>query len=274
MSKSPYEILGISPGATKDEIKKAYRKKARENHPDLNPNDPNASSRMNEINDAYDRLMNPEKYAKERTSSYGGYGSTGGYGGYGGSSSGTGSSGGYGYGTHNTSGGQGSPYGWTTETFSWEDLFGFGFGGGAGSPNDIHPEASISDTAEIRAAINAINSKNYVSAVRIMTNIPSNQRNARWFYIASLANYGAGNTSLAYEQIRRACQMEPGNSTYTSAMRTFQQPGRTYQQQTQRRGYSVRFDPCTVMCCICVAIQCCTLTRAGMGAGARMMMCI
>ena len=59
----PYSVLGVSRDASQDEVKKAYRRKARENHPDLNPNDPNAAERMNEINEAYDRIMNPEKYA-------------------------------------------------------------------------------------------------------------------------------------------------------------------------------------------------------------------
>ena len=63
MAMDPYSVLGVSKDASQDEVKKAYRRKARENHPDLNPNDPNAAERMNEINEAYDRIMNPEKYA-------------------------------------------------------------------------------------------------------------------------------------------------------------------------------------------------------------------
>ena len=56
MTEDPYDILGVPRTATSDEIKKAYRKKARENHPDLNPDDPEAEERLKKINEAYDQI--------------------------------------------------------------------------------------------------------------------------------------------------------------------------------------------------------------------------
>lgn len=82
MVSDPYSVLGVSKDASKDEIKKAYRKKAKEYHPDLHPNDPDAAKKMNEINEAYDMLSNPEKYAGQAAgqNSGDGYGSF--YGGF------------------------------------------------------------------------------------------------------------------------------------------------------------------------------------------------
>ncbi len=60
MSKSLYETLGVSPGATADEIKKAYRKLARKYHPDINKS-PEAEEKFKEINAAYEILSDPQK---------------------------------------------------------------------------------------------------------------------------------------------------------------------------------------------------------------------
>ena len=58
MYKDPYQVLGVSRDASDDEVKKAYRDLAKKYHPDLNPNDPTATERMNEINAAYDAIKN------------------------------------------------------------------------------------------------------------------------------------------------------------------------------------------------------------------------
>ena len=58
-----YEVLGISKGASEDEIKKAYRKMAKETHPDLHPGDETAAARFKEVNEAYGVLSDKEKKA-------------------------------------------------------------------------------------------------------------------------------------------------------------------------------------------------------------------
>ena len=66
MISDPHAVLGVSKNATQEEIKKAYRQCAKKYHPDLHPDDPEATRKMNEANEAYDMLMNPEKYASKR----------------------------------------------------------------------------------------------------------------------------------------------------------------------------------------------------------------
>ena len=78
----PYSVLGISRGATDDEIKKAYRALSRKYHPDANINNPNkdqAEAKFKEVQQAYQQIMHEREYGT--TGSYGnGYGSSsGGY---------------------------------------------------------------------------------------------------------------------------------------------------------------------------------------------------
>ncbi|MEO6038036.1 MAG: DnaJ domain-containing protein, partial [Saprospiraceae bacterium] len=59
-----YEILGVAKGAGADEIKKAYRKKALEHHPDRNPDDKSAEGKFKEAAEAYDVLSDEDKKAR------------------------------------------------------------------------------------------------------------------------------------------------------------------------------------------------------------------
>ena len=60
-ARDPYGLLGVSRGASGNEIRKAYRKLASKHHPDANPDDPVAEERFKEIQHAYEILSDPEK---------------------------------------------------------------------------------------------------------------------------------------------------------------------------------------------------------------------
>ncbi len=85
-----YEVLGVSKTATADEIKKAYRKKAIQYHPDKNPGDKEAEEKFKEAAEAYDVLSDEQKrqrydqYGHAAFSGAGGQGGFGGFGGFGG----------------------------------------------------------------------------------------------------------------------------------------------------------------------------------------------
>ncbi len=133
MNSNYYDVLGVEKNASQDEIKSAYRKLARDWHPDVAKDKPNAEEKFKEINEAYQVLSN-----KEKRQQYDMYGSAGtkGSGAYGGQNYG-------GYGGYNPFSGTGqNPFTWTYTTNSYgggnyedpfdifEQVFGFrGFGG-------------------------------------------------------------------------------------------------------------------------------------------------
>ena len=59
-----YEVLGVDKSASADDIKKAYRKKAKEFHPDLHPGDKECEQKFKEVNEAYEVLSDADKRAK------------------------------------------------------------------------------------------------------------------------------------------------------------------------------------------------------------------
>src|ERR1700732_4155889 len=81
MPRDPYEVLGVARDASDDAIKKAYRKLAREHHPDRNPGDKKAEERFKEIQAAYGIIGDKEKRAQFDRFGFAGQGGAGGGGG-------------------------------------------------------------------------------------------------------------------------------------------------------------------------------------------------
>ena len=127
-----YEVLGLSKGASDDEIKHAFRKMAKKYHPDLNPGDKDAEAKFKEINEAYSVLSDPQKKAQYDQFGHAAFDQSYGAGGAGGAG---------GFGDFGGFGGFGDIF----ETF-----FGGGMGGGSSRTNapakgeDIHLHLSIS----------------------------------------------------------------------------------------------------------------------------------
>ena len=227
MVTDPYKVLGVARGATEDAIKKAYRQKAKECHPDLHPNDPDATRKMNEVNEAYDMLMHPEKYqARQQQSS--GYSQGNPYTGQGNPyQQGGQNNGGWGYGPFGGQQSRQSYGGW----YDFDDLFGFG---SASRANTVPPPQEMpTDSMEMRTAIQAIRNGRWQEAINILVRVPSTGRSARWHYLLALAQQGAGNTMMAQEEMQRAVQLDPNNSLYHQLLQQYRQAGRTYEQRSQ-----------------------------------------
>lgn len=243
MIDDPYKVLGVPQNATQDEIKKAYRQKAKQYHPDLHPNDPVAAKKMVEVNEAYDMLTHPEKYAAKKAQQQ---------------QSSPNGSGGQQYGgqARQQQSGYQDPSGWSSDPggFDFGDIFGFGFAGEGQS--DTRPKQQPGDSPDIVRAIHAINAGQPQEAIRILTYIPSTGRNARWFYLSALANHGAGNTVQANDHIQRALQMEPNNRVYAQVQRTFRQQSQRYEHHAQ--GFDMQAVDLHKLCLgLCAFNMCC-----------------
>lgn len=195
----PYKILGVSPTASDEEIKNAYRTLAKKYHPDNYADSPLAdlaSEKMKEINEAYDQIINERKNKQS-----GGYAGT-------------------------ASGGYSSSY-----------------------------YGSSSEYQDVR---NLIIAGRIADAEQILDGVPTDRRSAEWYFLKGSVLYRRGWLNEAYQDLVRACQMDPSNAEYRAALN---------QLNNQRGGMYGGYNPnvpttgnctgCDVCASLCIADACC-----------------
>lgn len=220
----PYQVLGVSRTASEDEIKQAYRNLAKKYHPDLNPNNPSAAKKMEEINAAYDAI----KSGKADSYSSGGSGYSNPYGNpY--SNSYSNGYGGYG---QQSSSGQRDSYDERQDPFGGFGPFGFGpfgFGGYQRRPGYTPGE-------KYRTAWHYIQSQSYQDAVHVLNQM--NDRDADWYYLAARAHSGMGNQVTAVNYARTASQMAPDNEEFQHLLQQLQGGGEEYRERQTNMGFT------------------------------------
>jgi len=170
--KDYYQVLGVEPAASAEQIKKAYRKLARQHHPDLNPNDASAEQKFKDANEANEVLSDADKRAKydQLRADYLRYQQSGGAGGGRAGGPGPGGSGGFDWSQYAPGGGAGAGGGGFGEAdgddFSdfFSSLFG-GAGGAAGGGRAARPSAGPDYQAELTLSLEAA----YQGGPRVLT---------------------------------------------------------------------------------------------------------
>ena len=218
MIDDPYKVLGVSPDASDEEIKRAYRKLAKQYHPDLNPGDEVAAKKMQQVNAAYDQIKNPEKYRQQQSSGYGGYGGS--------------------YTQYNPFGGFG---GYSDYGSSWQDTR-----SGTGSGDNYQ-----------KAAYNYIRFGRYQEALNSLSNSTDRNAYWYYLSALAHNGLGNQVTALEHIRkavsmepdnqlyLRTLNSIENGGSAYR-------------QQAGNFRGFQIHSDPCTSMCfCYLAQLFCC-----------------
>ncbi len=233
----PYQVLGVSPTATDDEVKKAYRQLCKRYHPDANVGKPDAAAtekKFMEVQQAYEEIMHRRQGGGARAGS-----------GYNGPQQQQRPTGGYNpYGSYGGGYGQGGGY---------QDPFEAFFGGayGYGGQQQRYQEQDTSN--EMRAAKHYIDTGHYAEALNALNSMPASMRNARWYYLSALAQAGLRNNAQAMEYARQAVNMEPGNMTYQQLLSQLQSGGAWYGQRGTTYGRQTYGQP--NLCCTFLMLQ-------------------
>jgi len=227
MTRNPYEVLGLKPGATQEEIKTAYRELVKKYHPDRyqdNPLNDLAEEKMREINEAYETLMAGSKGPKNR----------------GGTQYGPGSSRGYNGGPAYGGGAYGGDYG----------------GGDYGGDYNGAEQFASDGTEEYREVRKSIDRGDLRDAEVRLGRMGS--RSAEWYYLFGVLNIRRGWYNEGVQGLQTAVSMEPQNYEYRNTLNSVVAQTQGYYASSYRQGYN---DPQRAFCyglqCYCCADMCC-----------------
>ena len=233
--RDPYSVLGVSPGASADEIKKAYRKLSRMYHPDTNINNPNkeqAEEKFKEVQVAYETIMDErENGPKAGSSSYNSYGSS-----YNNSS----------YRSSHSSSSYSNNYSQGYNSYGYD-----GFDRSYYGPFDNTIDPLPTDPPEIKMAISFLKSDLSTDAMRVLENMETYRRDARWFFVRAHAHKELGNVFKAREDAYTAVEMEPSNREYVEYFERLRREDYSYRNTGARYGRSRGCSPscCTILLC-------------------------
>ncbi|MDR2136607.1 MAG: DnaJ domain-containing protein [Treponema sp.] len=212
----PYSILGISPGASDEELTQAYRRLAKKYHPDINPGNKTAELKMREVNAAYEQI----KKQKNGSANY-----------------------------------EQADYGRQAENQGrGDDPFGGGFEFWFGGFGDFFSGERGQRNPELYQARILVENGRYSDALRILSKLPN--RNAEWYFYSALANMGAGNRVSALTHAREAVRLEPENGQYRQLLNQFERGSFAYRQAGEHRGFNMRNLGSTVFNIILAQLCC------------------
>ncbi len=202
----PFMTLGIPSSSSEDEIKAAYRKLAKQYHPDLHPGDKQAEDKMKEINEAYAEAIRVKKQGSYNPDMYG---------------------------ANSQWNSNANPYSNAQWGGAWGNPWG-PFGTAWGSDSGWNPFGSSTQTgtyqdSRLQAASDYIQTGRYQEALNILQGMQ--EETAQWHYLNALAHRGMMNQIAALSHARQAVQMAPDNLIYRQLLNELQGPSRQYTAQ-------------------------------------------